>query len=128
MLTKEELKQFVDIFYEKFFESAPFVEMLFNNTDINIQKDELEAGVTYIFSILDKPDVLEKYLLELGQRHVAYQVKNVHYVLVEDCLVESMIELKKDNISDEDLAQWKTYVKIICAKMKEGAVQVVKAS
>ncbi|MCB9063055.1 MAG: hypothetical protein H6622_16145 [Halobacteriovoraceae bacterium] len=126
MLEEKELDQFVDIFYKNFFEMAPIVELLFKNTELGPQKEELKKGIQKILSNLDNRIELDKYLHELGIRHLAYQIRPNHYRLVKNSMVEAFKMAKGDNCTDTLLNKWIERVDYISEKMQEGAQEVEK--
>lgn len=73
----------MDRFYERLFARAPQVRAMFP-ADMSKQKAHLAAAVGLVVKHADNLAALEKPLMEMGARHVAYGAKPEHYPVVRD--------------------------------------------
>ena len=65
-------EELVDVFYARLFETAPAVQPLFANTDLQKQKSMLLATLVLLRKSLRDLEAIAPKLRQLGARHVAY--------------------------------------------------------
>ena len=122
------IDQFVDIFYEDFFERTPEIAEIFRNSDLLPQKKQLREGLLKVIEIgLDSKDIQE-FLIKLGTRHTAYEVKDEHYTQVKASLLKAFREVFADEYNEELNKQFTEFVDKICDYMIIGAQQIKEAS
>jgi methyl-accepting chemotaxis protein len=111
-------------FYQRLFSRDPAVQLLFQGVDLPEQRRKLAQSLTVIVRSLNKPEGLEKYLHELGARHVGYGAREEHYPLVASVLLEVMGELAGP-LWTVDVAQaWHDALGVVARLMLAGAEDV----
>jgi hemoglobin-like flavoprotein len=80
-----------ELFYQKLFERAPQVRHLFRN-DISEQAGKLTYMLTYVVNRLDKLETMLDDVQKLAVRHDKYGAEPEHYMVVGDCLLETLEE------------------------------------
>jgi len=122
------LDSFVDFFYQDFFESTPEIEAIFRNTELVLQKEQLKFGLKMIFELREKRDELDEYLIQLGIRHVAYEITPMHYEFAKRSLMKSFHHIYNGKMEKDNEGQIICFVDYICSKMHDGALSVSKAA
>lgn len=122
------LDTFVDFFYQDFFENTPEIEIIFRNTELTLQKEQLKLGMQKIFSLSENREELDNYLENLGVRHVAYEVGPEHYEFAKKSMLKAFKHVLGNEACDrrEDLLV--EFVDYVCSKMHEGAKTISKAA
>jgi nitric oxide dioxygenase len=80
-----------ELFYHKLFERAPQIRHLFKE-DVSEQAGRLGYMLTYVVSRLDKLDTIIDDVQKLAIRHNKYGAEPAHYVIVGECLLETLEE------------------------------------
>ncbi len=75
-----------DLFYNKLFEIAPEVRLLFPE-DLSGQKRKLMSMLSTAVKNLHQVETVIPAVQELGRRHVGYDVKDEHYKAVGAALI-----------------------------------------
>ncbi len=107
-------------FYQRLFEKYPDAQDLFENTNMEIQRDNLFSALLFIVDNIEKPKVVLPYLEKMGSRHVNYGVQESHYALVGDVLLETFAHFFKENWTPELKEQWLKAYALIAAYMIKG--------
>lgn len=110
-------------FYARLFSRYPAVQPLFHGVDLSEQRRKLVQSLTVVIRSLTKPEALEKYLHELGARHVAYGAEPEHYPLVAGVLLEVMGELAGPLWTAEVAQAWQDALNAVAQLMLAGAAQ-----
>lgn len=84
------LRDLADIFYEVLWTEFPDAKNLFVTTEMEKQKIGFMQGLEFIVAHLDKLDVLQQYLVDMGIRHSCYGIKAKHYGWVSKCMLRSL--------------------------------------
>jgi hemoglobin-like flavoprotein len=119
---------FVDFFYKDFFEDTPEIEVIFRNTELKLQKEQLKLGLEKIFSLSEDREELDRYLNDLGVRHVAYEVTPVQYEFAKRSLMKAFRHTLKNSWNEELETRVGSLIEHICTVMHEGALKVSKAA
>ncbi|EQC44778.1 globin domain-containing protein [Bacteriovorax sp. Seq25_V] len=127
ILLKVNLKKVIDDFYNLFFNEENDLTRIFRNTELTLQKHELQKSLELLLSnILDKEEV-SKYLRDLGVRHITYEVKPYHYEQAKQALLLAI----KNNLKESDFIKEEKaiteFVTFICINMMNGASSVLKS-
>ncbi|WP_276504620.1 globin domain-containing protein [Terrimonas pollutisoli] len=80
-----------ELFYHKLFNKAPQIRHLFGK-DVNEQAGKLTYMITYVVSRLDKLDTILEDVQRLAVRHNKYGAEPEHYMIVGQCLLETLEE------------------------------------
>ena len=83
-------EEFAAAFYDKLFAMYPESKAFFVDTDMKEQQKKLFSSLVLIVNNLRKPDVLGPVLKQLGERHKELHVKDEHYPMVGDALLETL--------------------------------------
>lgn len=106
-------------FYERLFDEYPAVNPLFNGVSITGQQKKLLASLVLLVQNLHKPEVLKDYLKGLGARHVHYGVKQEHYPIVAENLLEVMAEFAGPLWTPEVKQAWENTLNTVATIMLE---------
>jgi hemoglobin-like flavoprotein/Ran GTPase-activating protein (RanGAP) involved in mRNA processing and transport len=108
-------------FYAELFQRFPAVKPLFAKTTIARQQRHLMASLTLVIDNLRNPDAVEKALLELGRRHVGYQVVPTHYYAVTSTLLDTLAATLGADWTDELEEAWHEGLQAVAAVMLRAA-------
>jgi len=102
----------IGAFYQRLFETDPSLEALFKNS-MHSQKVKWRLMLVNIVAGIEQPSKLRETMRELGQRHVAYGVKNEDYYK----LIEAFLWAMQQNFGAEFTPQteeaWRKFLTII---------------
>ena len=112
-----------DRFYEVLFEDFPAAKELFVAVDMPKQKNALIGSLVAAVNNLDKPEVLTKFLLNLGANHSQYGVEDIHYQWVGQSLIKALSQCLGSQWTQEVENQWVELYGIIAEAMKAGAAR-----
>ena len=105
------------LFYNRLFEIAPEVKLMFSRTTLPEQSKKLLYMLSYIINKLDKLDDILDEVKKLAQRHVHYGVKDEHYTAVGSALLWTLEKGLGNNWTPELEAAW-----IECYTLLSGAM------
>jgi hemoglobin-like flavoprotein len=111
------------LFYGRLFDVDPSLRRLFKVG----MKEQSKKFVAMLDSIVESIDDWEKIvpvLRELGQRHVAYGVKEQHYNTLCSALVWAFGQALQPGFNDEVRASWTAVIQAVNEQMKIGAAAV----
>jgi nitric oxide dioxygenase len=92
--------------YELMFKNYPEIKPLFNNAPNN-QNEILARSIIAYSENIDNLPALDGALDKIAQHHINTNVKAEHYPMVEECLLQAMVDVLGDTITDEIAAAWK---------------------
>ena len=111
------------LFYGRLFDVDPSLRRLFKVG----MKEQSKKFVAMLDSIVESIDDWEKIvpvLRELGQRHVAYGVKEQHYNTLCSALVWAFGQALQPGFDNEVRAAWAAVIRDVNEEMKIGAAAV----
>jgi len=108
-------------FYEHLFETAPAVQPLFANVDMERQRQALLNMLVVLRESLRDLDDIVPDLEELGARHAEYGAQAAHYPVVGNVLISAMAEVAGDTWKPEYTAAWQEAYGIVQNVMLSGA-------
>ena len=111
-------EELAERFYGLMFRTHPEVRSLFPE-DMTDQKKKIVASLVLVVQNLRKPENLREPLLEMGRRHIGYQVKPEHYPVVRDVLVETMSEMAGEHWSEQLTIDWRGALDFVASVMLE---------
>jgi hemoglobin-like flavoprotein len=114
------------MFYDRLFERQPGVAQLFTS-DMAIQGQRLMAMIGGAVALLDRPQLLQQTLEELGRRHVGYGVRDEHYDAVGGALLDTLAAGLGTAFTPEHRAAWATLYAHISATMQAAAAEALAA-
>ncbi|MFQ5507095.1 MAG: globin family protein [Planctomycetota bacterium] len=109
-----------DLFYETLFREHPEVRSLFPES-MDVQKKKLVASLSTIVASLRKPEKLESFLHEIGERHVAYGATEAHYPVVGATLLKCLAQIAGPAWTPELEETWATAYSVISETMLSAA-------
>lgn len=115
----------MDEFYRRLFDGYPSVRPLFP-ADMTAQKKHLLAAVALVVKNADRLDSLEKPLMDMGARHVAYGAKPEHYPIVRDVMLDSLAVVAGPVWNETLRADWHAALSAVATVMIRGAEQATK--
>lgn len=107
-------------FYERLFQLDPALRPLFQE-DLTEQKKKLMMMLKFAVGTLDRMEVFEPALAELGRKHVAYGVKETHYETVGAALILTLREMLGVNLTERLEAAWIVAYQRIAGIMQRAA-------
>jgi hemoglobin-like flavoprotein len=108
------------LFYGRLFEIAPEARALFK-IDIRQQAAKLTDTLRTLVETLEQFEQLIPYLVELGQRHVAYGVEPYLYEKLRAALAWAMGQALGAEFDPETRTAWETILTEVSAAMLKGA-------
>jgi hemoglobin-like flavoprotein len=108
------------LFYGRLFDLDPSLRQLFK-IDMKEQSRKMAAMLDVIVESIDDWERIVPTLRELGQRHVAYGVKEQHYNTLCSALVWAFGQALQPGFDDEVRAAWTAVLQAVNEQMKIGA-------
>ena len=116
---------FADLFYSKVFEKNPEIRNLFNKNMIAQGRllTHMLEGIVYSMS---RPEHFNLGLKLLGESHTRYGVKQEHYPIVLESLLETIQETLGDMYTGKLMRAWEEALTLITSEMKKYADEYSK--
>ena len=108
-------------FYERLFETAPAVQPLFADVDMDGQRQALLNMLVVLRESLRDLDDIVPDLQDLGTRHVQYGARPEHYPVVGEVLIGSMAAVAGDQWKPEYTNAWQEAFVVVQDVMLQGA-------
>ena len=108
-------------FYDRLFETAPAVQPLFADVDMERQREALLNMLVVLRESLRDLDDIVPDLQDLGARHVQYGAQAEHYPVVGEVLIGSMSEVAGDQWKPEYTTAWQEAFVVVQDVMLQGA-------
>lgn len=108
------------IFYAKLFELDPSLRPLFK-TDLTEQGQKLMGMIALAVNGLDRIDQLVPAVRQLGVRHAAYGVTDVHYDTVAAALLWTLEQGLGADFTPEVQSAWVAVYGVLASTMKDAA-------
>ena len=116
-------QELVDRFYSHLFQTAPSVKPIFEQVDMQKQKQSLLAILITLRESLRDLSLITPALEELGARHVDYGAHAAHYPVVGIVLLETMAEIGGPGWKPEYTSAWAEAYKVVQDVMLRGAAR-----
>lgn len=113
-------------FYDRLFEIAPSVKPLFENVDMDRQRQALLNMLIVLRESLRDLDDIAPDLEDLGARHTGYGAQPEHYPVVGQALIWSMSQVAGDAWKSEYTAAWEEAYGVVKDVMLSGATARVE--
>jgi hemoglobin-like flavoprotein len=107
-------------FYQRLFQLDANLRPLFAE-DLTEQKKKLMMMLKFAVGTLDRMDVFEPSLQELGRKHVAYGVRGEHYETVGSALMLTLQKMLGEGLTAELEAAWISAYTLIAGTMRGAA-------
>jgi len=111
------------LFYGRLFDVDPSLRRLFK-IDMKEQSKKFVAMLDTIVESIDDWERIVPVLQQLGQRHVAYGVKEQHYDVLCSALVWAFGQALQPGYDDEVRGAWTAVIRDVNEQMKIGAAAV----
>ena len=108
------------LFYRRLFETDPSLRPLFKD-DLELQAQKLARMLDAVVTRLDDLDAFVPLLREMGARHELYHVRDEHYQVVGDVLIETLAQALGRTFTAETEIAWATAYSLIAQTMKSAA-------
>lgn len=108
------------VFYRRLFEIAPQLRPLFKS-EIEEQSRKLLDMLGVLIALLERPHGLELELKAMGARHAGYGVKDSHYAVVGQALLDMLAETLAGQFTAEMREAWAALYGEVETHMKAGA-------
>ena len=113
--------ELMQTFYDRLFETAPAVQPLFADVDMERQREALLNMLVVLRESLRDLDDIVPDLQDLGARHVQYGAQAEHYPVVGEVLISSMSEVAGDQWKPEYTTAWQEAFVVVQDVMLQGA-------
>ena len=107
------------MFYRNLFSLAPSLRSLFQ-TSIELQSRKLMEALSYTIATFEQPNALLPVLEALGRRHVTYGVRDEHYEIVIQAMLQTLAEMLGAEFSTKDRNAWEEALSFVAGVMKRG--------
>lgn len=108
------------MFYRQLLTLDPSLQPMFGG-DMTAQGERLLSMIGAALTLLDRPAQLLPVLRSLGARHRGYGVKDAHYPVVAQALLQTLHDGLADAFTDEVRAAWTAVYGTLAAEMQAGA-------
>jgi hemoglobin-like flavoprotein len=115
------LNDFATSFYDNLFEMYPEAKPLFDNTNMEAQKQKLIESLRTVILNIRYAESLTELLKGLGTRHVQYGALPEHYPAVGNALLQTFADYLKSEWTPEIKEAWVEAYNAITSLMLEGA-------
>jgi hemoglobin-like flavoprotein len=113
--------ELMDAFYARLFATAPAVQPLFADTDMERQKAMLLRALVLLRQSLRDLDAIVPTLHGLGARHAAYGAEASHYPVVGAVLIASMADVAGPDWRPQYEDAWAAAYSVVAGAMLDGA-------
>jgi hemoglobin-like flavoprotein len=110
------------LFYGQLFTLDPSLRTLFHG-DMKSQGQKLMAALKLVVKGLEKPETILPAVRSLGQRHVAYGVKDEHYATVGAAFLWTLGQGLGEAFTHEVEEAWTTAYTLLATVMQEAAAE-----
>jgi hemoglobin-like flavoprotein len=118
-------EQVVDLFYDRLFLIAPHTRSLFPD-DMQPQKAKFIGMLASVIGLIERQDLFESQIVDLGRRHVGYGIGEADYAPVGEALLWSLEHALAPHFTDEMRSAWTTLYQIAQNTMIEASRQRLK--
>jgi methyl-accepting chemotaxis protein len=113
-------------FYDRLFEIAPTAKALFENVEMDRQRQALLNMLIVLRESLHDLDDIAPDLRDLGARHVGYGARPEHYPFVGEALIGAMTDVAGEAWKPEYTAAWQEAYVVVKDVMLSGAAAQVQ--
>ncbi len=110
----------VPTFYKKLFENYPTIQALFKNSGMAMVEEHMLDTLVFAIHNIKHPDILDKALSEIGQRHPKYGVKLQHFPLFSEVMVDTLKRLTGKAWTSNHETQWREALDRVTQSMIKG--------
>lgn len=114
-------EQAAELFYERLFVHDPSLRSMFKNADMKEQGRKLMAALSLVITSLRKLDTVVPALETLAVRHLAYGVRDDHYMIVGKALIETLSLFFANRFTPEYRRIWTLAYETVAGVMRAAA-------
>ena len=114
------LGQITSRFYDELFTALPETRALFDG-DMAVQQRHLAAALALIVRNLDRLDLLEEPLRDLGAGHARAGVRPHHYAPVRDAMLRAIAAVAGDGWTSELADDWRALIETVSRHLLAGS-------
>ncbi len=108
------------IFYDELFRTSPELRALFPQ-DMSAHKTKFVQMLAGIVRSLDQIAAISEEIVDLGRRHMSYDIEDDHYAMVGDALLWTLNRILGAEFTPEVRAAWEAAYDMIARVMQEGS-------
>ena len=108
------------IFYDELFRISPELRVLFPD-DLSAHKAKFVQMLAGVIRSLDQIAAISEELVDLGRRHMSYDVEDDHYAIVGDALLWTINRVLGAEFTPEARDAWASAYDMISRVMQEGS-------
>ena len=108
------------IFYDELFRISPELRALFPD-DLSAHKAKFVQMLAGVVRSLDQIAAISEELVDLGRRHMSYDVEDDHYAIVGDALLWTINRVLGVEFTPEARDAWASAYDMIARVMQEGS-------
>jgi hemoglobin-like flavoprotein len=108
------------IFYDELFRIAPQLRELFPN-DMSAHKTKFVQMLASVVKSLDQIAGISEEIVDLGRRHMSYDVEPEHYAMVGEALLWTINRVLGPEFTPEVRNAWEAAYSMLARAMQEGA-------
>lgn len=112
-------EQMVSRFYKVLFDKFPEFQTFFPQSQLSQQHAAFLSGLRTLVLGMENPQELRSTLVQLGERHRRYGIKNKHYPPVVYALLHVLTEFGGDGIDGKTYDAWENFLHLMRAIMLE---------
>lgn len=117
----EDYEAFTEAFYNELFRRNSHLRPLFESVDIKMQGKKLHAALVLLVENIRQPGEIEKILLPLGKKHIAYGATAESYPLVGEALLATLERFLGTAWSKDIADAWSETIEQVITLMLDGA-------
>lgn len=112
-------EEMVSRFYRVLFDKFPEFQTFFPQSHLSQQYAAFLSGLRTLVLGIENPEELRSTLIQLGERHQRYGIKNKHYPPVVYALLHVLAEFGGDGIDGKTYDAWENFLHLMRAIMLE---------
>lgn len=112
-------EQMVSRFYDVLFDKFPEFQTFFPQSQLSRQYAAFLNGLRTLILHMENPQKLRSILVQLGERHKRYGIKNKHYPPVVYALLQVLTELGGEGMDGKTYDAWESFLHLMRAIMLE---------
>lgn len=107
------------IFYDELFRTSPELRDLFPQ-DMSAHKSKFVQMLAGVVRSLDQISTISEEIVDLGRRHMSYDVEEEHYAVVGQALLWTLSRVLGPEFTPEARDAWQSTYEMIARVMQEG--------
>ena len=108
------------IFYDELFRISPDLRHMFPS-DMSVHKTKFVQMLSGVVKSLDQISNVSEEIVDLGRRHMSYDVEDSHYAIVGDALIWTLGRVLGADFTPDVRDAWEATYDMIARVMREGS-------